>query len=49
MMRRRRLAGAIAIAVPIALIALGYAAWQDAGQRPVERQTIAVPLPELAK
>lgn len=48
MMRRRRLAGAIAIAVPIAVVALGFAAWNDAGTQPVADQTIAVPLPRLA-
>ncbi|WP_404481660.1 hypothetical protein [Novosphingobium sp. BL-52-GroH] len=46
MMRRRRLAGAIAIAVPIAAVALGLAAWNDAGRQPVQDQTIAVPLPQ---
>ncbi|WP_162792217.1 hypothetical protein [Novosphingobium sp. P6W] len=49
MKRRRRLAGAIAIAVPLAVVALGVAAWRDAGVQPVAHQTIAVPLPELAK
>jgi len=49
MMRRRRLAGAIAIAVPIALIALGIAAWNDAGTQPVKDVTVAVPLPELTR
>jgi hypothetical protein len=49
MMRRRRLAGAIAIAVPIAVIALGLAAWNDAGKQAVEDQTIAVPLPSPAQ
>lgn len=46
--RRRRLAGAIAIAVPIAVVALGFAAWNDAGKQTVEDQTIAVPLPKEA-
>jgi hypothetical protein len=44
--RRRRLAGAIAIAAPVAVIALGFAAWNDAGKQPVEDLTIAVPLPQ---
>jgi hypothetical protein len=46
--RRRRLAGAIAIAVPIAVVALGFAAWNDAGKQTVKDQTIAVPLPKEA-
>ncbi|EJL32196.1 hypothetical protein [Novosphingobium sp. AP12] len=46
--RRRRLAGAIAIAVPIAVVALGFAAWNDAGKQPVEDLTIEVPLPKEA-
>lgn len=47
-MRRRRLAGAVAIALPLAVIALGTAAWMNAGKEPVEDQTIAVPLPQEA-
>lgn len=47
--RRRKLAGAIAIAAPVVVIALGIAAWNDAGKQPVEDVTIAVPLPELSK
>lgn len=47
--RRRRLAGAIAVLLPLALIALGVVAWHDAGTRPVSDVTVAVPLPELAK
>lgn len=45
--RRRRLAGAIAIAVPIALVLLGVAAWNDAGKQAIVDQTIAVPLPSV--
>lgn len=44
--RKRRLAGAIAIAVPIAVIALGIAAWDDAGEQPVQDLTVSVPLPQ---
>ncbi|MYL98163.1 hypothetical protein GR702_10330 [Novosphingobium sp. FGD1] len=47
-MRRRRLARAIAIAVPIAVVALGLAAWNRGGTQPVEDQTIVVPLPAEA-
>ncbi|MEE4450109.1 hypothetical protein [Novosphingobium resinovorum] len=36
-----------AILLPLALIALGVAAWNDAGVQTVEDQTIAVPLPAL--
>lgn len=48
-MRRRKLGGVIAVVVPLAIVALGVAAWRDAGVQPVADQTIAVPLPELAK
>ncbi|WP_232493866.1 hypothetical protein [Novosphingobium kaempferiae] len=47
--RRRRVAPVVAIIVPVALIALGVAAWNDAGKQPVTDQTIAVPLPPLSK
>lgn len=47
-MRRRRVVGTLAILLPLALIALGVAAWRDAGVQPVVDQTIAVPLPQPA-
>ncbi|MBF7011041.1 MULTISPECIES: hypothetical protein [Sphingomonadaceae] len=47
--RRRRIASAVAILLPIAVVGLGIAAWNDAGVQPVTQQTVSIPLPELSK
>ncbi|WP_170065880.1 hypothetical protein [Novosphingobium guangzhouense] len=47
--RRRRIASAVAILLPIAVIGLGIAAWNDAGVQPVVQQTVSVAVPELPK
>jgi hypothetical protein len=45
--RKLPLGGAVAIVVLLSLLALGTAAWYDAGVEPVVDQTISVPVPEV--
>ncbi|MCT2400991.1 hypothetical protein [Novosphingobium mangrovi (ex Huang et al. 2023)] len=48
-MRGRGLPTVIALAVPLAVVALGVAAWVDAGRQPVREIVVSVAVPESSR